>query len=392
MKPINRWLIIFIIFTLMNMTNLWSQVLDRQRVHALQFADKQLRHTVEELREGFSLPRSTSPDGAWKTVSIYDWTSGFFPGCLWYAFENNHDPFFKKAAEQWTERLDTIQYYAGSHDIGFMILCSDGNGYRLTKNENYKKLLLQTAKTLTTRFNAKVGCIKSWDGAKWQYPVIIDNMMNLELLFWASRNGGTKDMYDIAISHAEKTMQNHFRSDGSTYHVLSYDTTTGKVVAKNTAQGYADTSCWARGQAWSIYGFTMTYRCTNDQRFLQTAQRAADYFIEHLPADFVPYWDFQAPQIPDEPHDASAAAIAASGLFELSTFVADTELRTKYFKAAENILKSLCSFSYLAKGTSSHGILNHCVGHKPNNSEIDVSLIYADYYFLEALSRFKSLL
>jgi uncharacterized protein YyaL (SSP411 family) len=392
MKRITQLALIFEIFALMSINNVSSQVWDQQRVHALQFAEKQLRHTVEELREGLGVPRSTSPDGTWKTVSIYDWTSGFFPGCLWYAFENNHDPFFKKAAGQWTERLDTIRYFTGSHDLGFMIFCSYGNGYRLTKNENYRKLIFQTAKTLTTRFNAKVGCIKSWDGAKWQYPIIIDNMMNLELLFWASRNGGTKDMYDIAISHAEKTMQNHFRSDGSTYHVLSYDTTTGKVVAKNTAQGYADTSCWARGQAWSIYGFTMTYRYTKDQRFLQTAQRAADYFIDHLPADFVPYWDFQAPKIPDEPRDASAAAIAASGLFELSTFVADTQLRTKYFKAAENILRSLCSSSYLAEGTSSHGILNHCVGHKPNNGEIDVSLIYADYYFLEALSRYKSLL
>ena len=273
-----------------------------------------------------------------------------------------------------------------------MIFCSYGNGYRLTKNENYKKVIIQAAKSLTTRFNPKVGCIKSWDNSRWPYPVIIDNMMNLELLFWASRNGGTKEMYNIAFSHAEKTMQNHFRKDGSTCHVIGYDTTTGKVLTKETAQGYADSSCWARGQAWCIYGFTMTYRFTKDQQFLLTAQQAADYFITHLPVDYVPYWDFLAPNIPDAPRDASAAAIAASGLFELSTSVADTVLRTKYFGAAENILRSLCSSSYLAEGTTSHAILNHCVGHKPNNSEIDVSLIYADYYFLEALSRYKSVL
>jgi unsaturated chondroitin disaccharide hydrolase len=388
MKRIDRRLIIFGIFTLMTINNLWSQALEKQRIHALQFAGKQLRLTLEELRDGVRFPRSTSTDGTWKTVSNYDWTSGFFPGCLWYAFENNRDPFFKKAAKLWTERLDSIQYFKGTHDIGFMIFCSYGNGYRLTKNENYKKVILQAARSLTTRFNPKVGCIKSWDDSKWPYPVIIDNMMNLELLFWASRNGGTKEMYDIAFSHAEMTMQNHFRNDGSTYHVLGYDTTTGNVLTKETAQGYTDSSCWARGQAWSIYGFTVTYRFTKDKRFLQTAQRAADYFIAHLPADDVPYWDFQAPNIPDAPRDASAAAIAASGLFELSTSVTDAGLRTKYFEAAENILRSLCSSSYLAEGTPSHALLNHCVGHKPNNSEVDVSLIYGDYYFLEALSRY----
>jgi hypothetical protein len=382
---------IIIILALLNSAGLWCQNLEQQRVHALQFAEQQLRSSVEELQGNPGFPRSTSPDGSWKTVSLYDWTSGFFPGCLWYAFEHSHDSFFKKAAGQWTEKLDSIQYYTGNHDVGFMIFCSYGNGYRLTKNKTYKKVILQAANSLAARFNPKVGCIKSWDDTQWQYPVIIDNMMNLELLFWASQHGGTKKMYTIAVSHAEKTMQNHFRSDGSTYHVVGYDTITGSVLAKNTAQGYADSTCWARGQAWSLYGFTMTYRFTKDRRFLRTAQRAADYFIAHLPADYVPYWDFQAPAIPHEPRDASAAAIAASGLFELSTCTTDKRLRTKYIKAAENILRSLSSSSYLAEGTPSHAILNHCVGHKPNNSEIDVSLIYADYYFLEALSRYKSM-
>ena len=392
MKRIKRLALIIGIFALINVNNVSSQVLKQQQIHALQFAEKQLQHTAEDLRDGLKFPRSTSLDGTWKTVSIYDWTSGFFPGCLWYAFENNHNPFFKKAAEQWTQELDSIQYYRGTHDLGFMIFCSYGNGYRLTKNQNYKNVILQTAKSLITRFNPKVGCIKSWDDSRWPYPVIIDNMMNLELLFWASRNGGTKDIYNIALSHAEKTMQNHFREDGSTYHVIGYDTATGKVLTKETAQGCADSSCWARGQAWSIYGFTVSYRFTKDRRFLHTAQRAADYFIAHLPADYVPYWDFQAPNIPDATRDASAAAIAASGLFELSTYAVDPVLRKKYYEAAENILRSLCSSSYLAEGTSSHAILNHCVGHEPNNNEIDVSLIYADYYFLEALSRYKSLL
>jgi unsaturated chondroitin disaccharide hydrolase len=241
------------------------------------------------------------------------------------------------------------------------------------------------------RYNPVVGCIKSWDNRRWPYPVIIDNMMNLELLFWASQNGGTKEMYDVAVSHAIKTMQNHFRPDYSTYHVLGYDTTTGGVLSKGTNQGYADASCWARGQAWAIYGFTMTYRFTKDPRFLQTAQRAADYFITHLPSDFVPYWDFQAPAIPNEPRDVSAAAIASSAFLELSLYTTETNLKNKYRDTAEKMLSSMCSPSYLAEGTPSHAILNHSVGSKPSKSEVDVSLIYADYYFLEAMLRYTRL-
>ncbi len=355
--------------------------------HALQFSQRQLRHTVEEFGDSIKYPRNTLPDGTWKTARIRDWTSGFFPGCLWYAYEVSKNPFFENSAVRWTQGLESLQFYGGSHDIGFMVFCSYGNGYRLTKKELYKDVILQTARTLMTRFNPKVGCIKSWDNRKWPYPVIIDNMMNLELLFWASQHGGTQSMYDAAVSHAEKTMKNHFRPDNSTYHVIGYDTTTGKALTRETHQGCSDSSCWARGQAWALYGFTMTYRFTKDERFLRTAQRAADYFIAHLPNDYVPFWDFQAPRIPNEPRDASAAAIAASGLLELSIFTSNAELKAKYRKTANDILHTLGSSAYLAEGTASHGLLNHAVGNKPSNSEIDVSLIYGDYYFLEALSR-----
>jgi hypothetical protein len=355
--------------------------------HALQFSQQQLKRTVAEVGENPQYPRTTMPDGTWKTVRIRDWTSGFFPGSLWYAFEASHDPFYQNAAARWTQGLEALQSYGGSHDIGFMVFCSYGNGYRLTKNEEYKRVILATARTLMTRYNPAVGAIKSWDKKVWPYPVIIDNMMNLELLFWASQHGGTRAMYDAAVSHAEKTMKNHFRLDNSTYHVVGYDTATGGVLTRGTHQGYADSSCWARGEAWAVYGFTMTYRFTQDERFLHTAERAADYFIAHLPADHIPYWDFQAPNIPDEPRDASAAAIAASGMLELSTFASNADLKKKYFEAAKNILRSLSGPDYLAEGTPSHGILNHAVGHKPANSEIDVSLIYGDYYFLEALMR-----
>jgi hypothetical protein len=353
-----------------------------------QFARQQLRRTATEWNDTIKYPRFAGPDGKWVTSPIQYWTSGFFPGCLWFAFEQSKDPFFRAAAMRWTEGLESLQYFRDHHDVGFMIFCSYGNGYRLTKNKQYKDVILQAARTLMTRYNPTVGCIKSWDKRKWPYPVIIDNMMNLELLYWASQNGGTQDMYDAAFSHAVKTMQNHFRPDYSSYHVLSYDTTTGGVLSKGTNQGYADSSCWARGQAWAIYGFTMSYRYTKDPRFLHTAQRSADYFISHLPAEYVPYWDFQAPGIPNEPRDVSAAAIASSALFELAQYGDETRLKNKYREAAEKMLSSLCSAPYLAEGTSSPAILNHSVGSKPANAEVDVSVIYADYYFLEAMLRY----
>jgi unsaturated chondroitin disaccharide hydrolase len=213
-------------------------------------------------------------------------------------------------------------------------------------------------------------------------------MMNLELLFWASKNGGEKSLDSMARSHALATMQNHFRPDGSTYHVISYDSTTGAVLAKETHQGYAHESVWSRGQAWAIYGFTMTYRETGDERFLETAKRAADYFLGHLPDDGVPYWDFLAPDLLLQPRDVSAAAIASSALFELSGFVDVRQQRKAYRSAAERILSSLCQAPYLSERSGSSGILNHAVGNLPARTEIDVSLIYADYFFIESIVRY----
>jgi unsaturated chondroitin disaccharide hydrolase len=348
--------------------------------------------TLMDFGDTVVYPRSAMPNGRWNTVPIRDWTSGFYPGILWYMKEMTNDSVYQRAAERWTEGLTPLQFFTGSHDIGFMVYCSFGNAYRLTGPPEYKKVILQTAQTLTTRFNTTVGCIKSWDNNRWQYPVIIDNMMNLELLFWASQNGGDHSLYDIAVRHAETTMRNHFRADGSTYHVLGYDTATGKVLSKGTAQGYSDSSCWARGQAWAMYGFTMTYRFTHDARFLLTAQRVAEYFIDHLPADHVPYWDFNAPKIPNEPRDASAGAIAASGLLELSRYASDASVKEKYFKAAESILSSLSAPPYLNAQSTGRGILDHCVGHRPAGMEIDVSLIYGDYYYIEALMRYQKML
>jgi unsaturated chondroitin disaccharide hydrolase len=366
--------------------------LDSLARHALRHAKQQLLRSTQELGESTGIPRSTLPDGSWKTVPPNDWTSGFFPGCLWQMYGWSHDSAFKGAAIRWTKALETQQLNTGTHDVGFMMMCSYGNWYRFEKIDATRQVLLRTAQSLASRFNKNVGCTKSWDGrSEWPFPVIVDNMMNLELLFWAAKHGGSRSLYDMAVSHATKTMKNHVRPDGSTYHVVDYDTTTGAVVTKQTHQGYAAESVWSRGQAWAIYGFTVAYRETKRAEFLTTARRTADYFINSLPADHVPFWDFKAPDIPNAARDASAGAIAASGLFDLSTLVKDSKSRTAYREAAKTILASLCQPPYLMEGTASRGIISKATGSRPGNTEVEVSLIYGDYYFLEALHRYLAL-
>lgn len=358
-------------------------------------------------------PRS-SKNGYLTYVGIEDWTGGFWPGALWYMYEFTQDSKWKDAAIKWTETLETNQFNTKHHDIGFMMYNSYGNAYRITKNEKYKAILIQSAKSLCKRYNEQVGAIKSWndkpslDGKDtMRYPVIIDNMMNLELLFFASKITGDTTYKHIAIKHAEKTMQNHLRPDFSSYHVIDYDTNTGKAIHKETNQGYAHQSTWSRGQAWGVYGFTMTYRETGDIRFLNTAIRMADFFIHHknLPNDKIPNWDFnanaigykppvtaQATKLTFIPKDASAAAIIASALIELSMYAGNKG--AEYKNVANQILKSLSSDNYLAKpGTNNGFLLMHCTGNANRLSEVDKPIMYGDYYFLEAILRdnkFKS--
>lgn len=365
--------------------------LDASVDHALRFARQQLTASLAYFGDSVRYPRSCGLTGTWEVVPPSDWTSGFFPGCLWLMFDQTGERVLRDAAERWTAGLEEQQFNNRTHDIGFMVFCSYGNGYRCTGDPHKREVLLQAARTLATRFNPKIGCIKSWDWSReWQYPVIIDNMMNLELLFWASRNGGGDSLRSIAIRHALMTRTNHFRQDGSTYHVVDYDTATGAVIRRLTHQGHADESVWARGQAWAVYGFTVAYRETGDRRFLETAMQSARFFVGHLPADAVPYWDFYAPGIPNAQHDASAAAIAAAGLLELSGLAGGKE-GDEFLAAARKILRSLTATGFLAEGTSSMGILNHAVGNMPRKGEVNVSLIYGDYYFLEALARYQRL-
>lgn len=351
------------------------------------FAEKQESFMLKKIGKSNLNPRSINKDGTLKLIKSTDWTSGFFPGCLWYLYEYTKDNKWKQSAEFFTHNVEKEQYNGTTHDIGFKMYCSYGNGYRLTSNEKYKKILLQSAKTLITRFNPKVGCIRSWDHSKdnWQYPVIIDNMVNLELLFWATQASGDSTYYKIAVMHANKTMKNHFRSDYSTWHVVNYDSTNGKVISKVTHQGYSDSSCWSRGEAWALYGYTMCYRETKDSRYLKQAEHIAKYILtnKNLPEDMIPYWDYNVPNIPNAERDASAAAIMCSAFYELSSY--DENKKEKYLSAADKMLYSLSSDKYQASVGENEGfMLMHSVGSKPDNSEVNVPLIYADYYFLEA--------
>ena len=334
-------------------------------------------------------PRSLEPDGSLIMVPSKDWCSGFFPGELWYMYEYTGDEKWRQLAHHQTIILEREKYNNRTHDMGFKMYCSYGNGYRLTKNENYREVLIQAAETLITRFNPTVGCIRSWDNVRdhWTFPVIIDNMLNLELLFWASKETGDSKFRDIAISHAETTMKNHFRPDYSSYHVVDYNPETGEVIVKETHQGYNHESSWSRGQAWAIYGYTLCYRETGNPEFLEQAKRIAEYIFTNpnIPPDLIPYWDYNAPDIPNEPRDASAAACTASALYELS--VLDAENKDKYLRWADTIIENLTN-NYRAELNSHKGfLLLHSTGGKMLNFEIDVPLVYADYYFLEALIR-----
>lgn len=359
-------------------------------------------------------PRTTANDGSLKSVKLRDWTSGFWAGDLWYVYEYTKDPKWKEAAVKWTETLKDNQFNKETHDLGFMMYCSYGNGYRLTGDKSYRDILIQSAKSLASRYSPVTKCIESWDErmswdgkTQWKYPVIIDNMMNLELLFWTSKETGDPTYYNIAVSHANATLKNHIRPDYSTYHVVNYDEKTGAVLNRETCQGFSNNSTWARGQAWAIYGFTIMYRETKDKKYLKTATKLADFFLNNkrLPKDKIPLWDFNVNQdgytplwkyekekySNPIPRDASAAAVTASALLEISTYL-PKESAKKYKTNAIEMIESLSSSAYLAiPKTNNNFLIKHSVGSLPHGVEIDVPLNYADYYYLEALLRYKKL-
>lgn len=340
-------------------------------------------------------PRSINPNGSVRVATYTDWTTGFFPGSLWYAYELTHDNNLKQQAGKFTLALDSVRYIKNTHDVGFMLFCSYGNAFRITKDKAYLPALKDGVANLAARFNPKVGAIRSWDFSWWHYPVIIDNMMNLEYLYWSAKEFKQPKYTDIANAHALTSMKNHFRKDYSSYHVVDYDAKTGKVLAQRTHQGVTDESAWARGQAWGLYGYAMCYANTKKPEFLEQAKHIAAFIMNHprMPKDKVPVWDFDVHNAADveekAPRDASAAAVIASGLLELSTQVKDGK---KYLDYAEDILKSLSSDEYLAKpDENQYFILKHSVGALLYNSETDTPLNYADYYYLEALKRYAEI-
>lgn len=336
---------------------------------------------------------STFENGEIEYVPTDDWVSGFFAGTLWYMYELTGEEKWAEHAKCHTECLDSIQYLKWHHDVGFMIYDSYGHGLRLKGYEPYKQVIVNTAASLATRFREVPGVIQSWDADRgwqaergWQCPVIIDNMMNLELLFKATELSGDSTYYNIAVRHADRTMQEHFRADYSCYHVVDYDLTTGEVRRRCTAQGCADESVWARGQAWAIYGYTTCYRITGEGKYLDHALKVCDFFFgdSRLPEDKIPYWDFDAPGIPDAPRDASTAAIIASALYEIYTYTQESQHKA----LADELVATLSTEAYRAKPCTNGGfILMHSVGSLPHGSNIDQPLNYADYYFLEALIR-----
>lgn len=379
--------------------------------NTLLLADKQYKNMLQMSQDLTMYPRTQAKDGTLKYVGIKDWTGGFWPGNLWYMYELTKDNYWKQHALRWTESLEKNQFNTSNHDLGFMMYCSYGNAYKNTSNPKYKEVLIQSAKSLISRFNPVIGSIESWNSRKswdgktfWDYPVIIDNLMNLELLFFASKATGDNIYKDIAIKHAETSLKYHIRPDFSTYHVVNYDTLSGKMLHRQTCQGYADNSTWARGQAWAIYGYTMIYRETQDKKFLNAAIGLTDFFLKHknLPKDYIPYWDFNVNEqgykpdfkynagiYKEIPRDASAAAVVASALLELCKY--SPEKKTYYINSAQKILESLSSPKYLAQvGTNNNFLLKHSTGSLPHNEEVNVPLVYADYYYLEALLRYKN--
>jgi unsaturated chondroitin disaccharide hydrolase len=357
-------------------------------------ASAQYAYLLDHVKGKPGFPRSLER-GDVKMVGPFDWTSGFFPGSLWYLYEATGDARWRGAATAYTAATAPVKFDKSQHDVGFMLGSGYGNGYRLTGDPGYRDALLAGATTLVTRFDPKVGAIRSWDrwpDKDWEYPVIIDNMMNLELLMWAARTSGEAYYREVAIAHADTTLKNHFRPDGSSFHLVDYDPRTGQVKKRITFQGNADASAWARGQAWGLYGYTMMYRETRKPSYLAQAQKIAAFVMGHprMPADGVPYWDFDDPAIPNAPRDTAAASLISSALLELATF-SNAALAGRYRDFAEHTLRSLSSPAYLAATGENGGfLLKHATGNKPAGTEIDAPLNYADYYFLEALFRLRT--
>lgn len=373
-----------------SMQELTARVFERAAAQ-MELMDKNLDSAAVSNPGVAIYPRSINKEGALWTSNYKWWCSGFYSGSMWYVYEYTGDEKIKELALEYQAGLEPLRFRKDDHDIGFQLMCSYGNCLRLSEDQTCVPVLIDGANSLASRFDPEVGCTRSWSFGKWSFPVIVDNMMNMELLLKAAELGGSDTLKNVALAHARTTMKNHFREDKSCFHLVDYNPETGEVVGKQTVQGLADDSAWARGQAWGLYGFTMVYRFCKEQDILDHAIAIAEYLLPRLPEDGVPFWDYDSAEIPNDVRDASAAAIMASSLIELSQYV-DAEKAERYLATAEKMIRTLASEEYLCAEGEDYGfLLKHSTGNKNTDSEVDVPLTYADYYFLEALIRWSRL-
>jgi unsaturated chondroitin disaccharide hydrolase len=367
--------------------------LERIVRHDLHFARAQLKRTLAEVPVD-AYPQQTGTDGTWSTSRARAWTSGFLAGSLWLMFQATGDPAWRSAAEARQAGLESQKTRTSTHDLGFMLFDSFGRGYELTGLDRYRQVVLTAARSLATRYSRAVHAIRSVNNPPHAggsgFGVVVDGLMNLELLSWAAAHGDDPALAKLAFEHALTTARSHVRSDGSTYQLVFFDSETGAVKRRGTAQGYSDSSTWSRGQAWALYGFTAAYRDSHDSRLLASARKVAHYFVSQLPADKVPPWDFQAPRTPEPPRDSSAAAIAASGLLELARIEPNADRAHGDLTTARAILRSLSSRAYLAEGTGKRSILLRGTSDY-RRAQYDRGLVYGDYFFLEALLRYRAM-
>jgi unsaturated chondroitin disaccharide hydrolase len=353
------------------------------------FAGARLERAVEQVGSGDRFPRFTDESGQWVCLESGAWSSGFFAGCLWFMYEHTGEDVWRERAEVWTDGMEQEQFTTSDHNNGFKMMSSFGHGYRLTGDDHYREVLIQSARSLASRFTTAVGMVRSNDMPQWQYPVLIDTMVNIELLFWAAENGGDPHWARMAEMHAVNSMKNHIRADGGTIQVVDHDPETGAVLGHDTLCGLSGDTMWSRGQGQAIYGFAAAYRYTDNELLLDAACRVADTFIAALPPDSVPYWDRDDPAIPNTIRDASAAAVAAAGLLDLADLVPDSENSDRYRHTATDMLRALGSDAYRGADAGGVGIIGHATWKKPTDPQADTSLIWGDYNVLQALLRYE---
>ncbi len=363
-----------------------NKIVDQAQKNYMELDKKILADTL--------IPRILEKDKSIRFVKSKDWTSGFYAASLWNLYSLSKEEKWKEIAEKRLLPLEKQKANKGTHDLGFMIFTPYGNAYEITGNTTYKEIIVEAAKSLMKRYNPYAKSIKSWDWGDWgkNHPVIIDNMLNLELLFKATEFTGDSLYHQSAVAHANTTLKNHFRPDNSSFHVVVYNPETGEIMNKKTHQGYANDSDWTRGQAWGLYGYTLCYRFTKNNTYLDQAKKIAQFILNdpQIPDDGIPYWDRDDPSGNKAPRDASAAAINAAALLELSTYVTIDQGK-EFWKASENILKSLSNEKYFCSKNECGGFLiDHSTGNWPKQDEVDVPIIYGDFYFLEALKRYIS--